>query len=158
MDNDTDDKQLCKIFSNFFEEVVKTLGVIAKFNMCNYSHSDSVNSTTKKHENRPSVKKISESMTITPTFHFSGTLSGVDKADAEKSIGNLNSSKVGTFRNILTKCLKVISDICSPVLTVICYQEFFLNKRFSQKLKLANITPVINLLVFYLQYKRSSND
>ena len=34
-------------------------------------------------------------------FHFSGT----DKAYVEKSVGNLSSSKEGTFKNISTKCL-----------------------------------------------------
>ena len=51
------------------------------------------------------MKKI----TKTVTFHFSG----VDKTDVEKSIGNLNYSKVGTFKSISKKCLKVTSDICS---------------------------------------------
>ena len=39
------------------------------------------------------VEKITE--TKTSTFHFSG----VDKAGVKKSIGNLNSSKVETFKN-----------------------------------------------------------
>lgn len=48
----------------------------------------------------PSLKKISESITITSTFHFSG----VDKTGVEKVVANLNSSEVGTFKNIPTKC------------------------------------------------------
>ena len=84
------------------------------------------------------MKKISETVTITSTFHFSG----VDKAYLEKSIGNLNSSKVVTFINIPTKCLKVTSDIFSPFLEAIWIQELILNKKFPQKLKLADITPV----------------
>ena len=84
------------------------------------------------------MRKISETITITPTFHFSG----VDKADVEKLIGNLNSSKAGTLKNIPIKCLKVTSDICSPFLAAIWNQELILNKEFSQKLKLADKTPV----------------
>ena len=41
LDNDKvilDDKQLCKTFSNFLQEVVKTLGVSDSFNISNYSH------------------------------------------------------------------------------------------------------------------------
>ena len=38
----SDDKQLCKTFSNFFQEVVKTLGVSDNLNMSNYSHRDLV--------------------------------------------------------------------------------------------------------------------
>ena len=98
----SDDKQLCKTFSNFFQETMKTLGVSDCLNMCNYSHSDPVNNAIRKYENYQGIKKISETLTITSTFHFSGN----DKADVEKSIGNLNSSKVRTFKNIQTKCLK----------------------------------------------------
>ena len=92
----SDDKQLCKPFSHFFQEAVKTLGVSDSLNMSNYSHNDQVNNTIRKYENHPGVKKISETVTITSTFHFSG----IDKGDEEKSIGNLN------FKNIPTKCLK----------------------------------------------------
>ena len=43
-----------------------------------------------------SVKKIRQIITITSTFYFFG----VDKADLQKSIGNLISSKVETFKHI----------------------------------------------------------
>ena len=115
---------------------MKTLGVNDKFNIPNYSHSDPVNNTIRKDENHPSVKKMSK--TITLTFHFPGA----DKADVEESIGNLNSSKVGSFKNILTKCLTVTSDICSPFLAIIWNQEVILNKNFPQNLKLADPASV----------------
>ena len=69
-------------------------------------------------------------MTVTSVVHFSG----VDKADIEKSIGNLNSSKAGTFKNIPTKYLKKASDICSPFLASIWNQELIL-KKISTKIK-----------------------
>ena len=79
--------------------------------MSNYSNSDTVNmkiyENMRRFEDHLSVEKISEIITVTSTFHFSG----VDKADVEKSVSSLNSSKVGTFKNIPTKCLKVTSDI-----------------------------------------------
>ena len=84
------------------------------------------------------MKKIRETITITSTFHFSG----VDKANVEKSVGNLNFSKAGGFKNIPTKCLKVTSDIWSAFFAAIWNQELLLNKKFPQKLKLADITPV----------------
>ena len=99
---------------------MKTLGISDSFSISNHSHSDPVNNA------------------ITSTFHFSG----IDKGEVEKSIGNLNSSKVGTFKNIPTKCLKVTSDICSPFLAAIWNQELIFNKKFTQKLNLAYITPV----------------
>ena len=67
-----------------------------------YIRKDPVNNAVRKYENYPGVKKISEAATITSTFHFSS----VDKADVEKSIGNLNSSKVGTSKNIPIKYLQ----------------------------------------------------
>ena len=82
------------------------------------------------------MKKIRE--TITSNFY----IADVDRADVEKSIGNSNSSKVGTFKNIPKKCLKVTSDMCNPFLEAIWNQELLLNKKFPQKLRLANITPV----------------
>ena len=44
----SDDKQLSKTFSKFFEEAVKILGVSDSFNISNYSHSDPVNNAIKK--------------------------------------------------------------------------------------------------------------
>ena len=73
------------------------------FNMSNYSHSDLVNNAIRKYENHPSVEKINDTVTITSIFHFSR----VDKTDVEKSIGNLNSSKVGTFKSIPTNVLNI---------------------------------------------------
>ena len=43
--------QLCQTFSNFLEEVVKTLGDIDNFYMFSYSHSGPVNNGIRKHEN-----------------------------------------------------------------------------------------------------------
>ena len=80
----SDDKQLYKTFSYFFQETVKTLGVSDSFNISNYSHSDPVNNAIRSYENHRSVKKIRETITVTSTFHFSE----VDKSDVEKSIGN----------------------------------------------------------------------
>ena len=60
-DNDeviSDEKQLCKSFSNFLQEALKTLGVSDSFNISNSFHSDRANNTIRKFENHPSVKKI----------------------------------------------------------------------------------------------------
>ena len=49
-----------KIFSNFFKDAGKTLGVICSFDMSNYSHSDLVNNAIRKQENHPSVKRCTK--------------------------------------------------------------------------------------------------
>ena len=139
----------------FFQEMVKTLGVSDNFNISIFSHSDLVMNAIRKYEKHPSVKKIRENITVASTFNF---------ADVGKPICHLSSSKVATFKNIPTKYLKVTSDLCSPFLTVIRNQEIILSKNLPQKLELAETTPlydksekILDLLVFYLQYQRSSN-
>ena len=60
-DNDeviSDEKQLCKSFSNFLQEALKALGVSDSFNISNSFHSDRANNTIRKFENHPNVKKI----------------------------------------------------------------------------------------------------
>ena len=66
----SDIKQLCKTFINFFQEAMKTVGVSDNFNMLNYSHSDPINNAIGKCETYASVKKISETITITIIFSF----------------------------------------------------------------------------------------
>ena len=63
----------------FFQEAVKALGVSDSLHLSNYSHSDLVNITIRKYENHPGLKKISGTVTIRSTFHFSS----FDKADVE---------------------------------------------------------------------------
>ena len=99
---------------------MKTLGVSESSNVSNYSQKDPVNNAIRNYENHSSVKKIHETITVTSNFHF----------------------KVGTFKDIPTKGLKVTPDICSPFLAAIWNQELILNKKFPQKLKLADIIPV----------------
>ena len=101
-----------------------TRGVRDNFYVSSYSHSDPFNSTIRKYENRPSMINIKRTIVIAITFHFSC----VDKIDLEKSVGNLNSSKVGTFKNIPAKCLKVTSGICSLFLAIIWNEELILNE------------------------------
>ena len=87
--------------------------------MSSYSHSDPVSNAIRKYENHKGVKKISETITITSTFHFSGN----DKAGVEKSFGKSKFSKVGTFKNIPAVCLKVTSDIWSLFLVATWNEE-----------------------------------
>ena len=69
--------------------------------MSNYSLSDPVNNGIRKYKNHLSVKKIKEAVTIISTSYFSD----VDQANVEKSVDNLNSSKVGNFKIISTNVL-----------------------------------------------------
>ena len=89
-----DDKQFYQSFSNFFQEMVKTLGFSDSFDSSNYFQSDSVNNAIRKYENHLRLKKVRQTVTTTSTFHFPD----VDKADIENVISILNSSKVGISR------------------------------------------------------------
>ena len=112
-------------------------------------HSDPVNNAIRNYENQLSVKKIRE--TITSTFHFYG----VDIAEVENSICTLNSSKVGIFKNILSKCLKVTSDICSPFLETIWNQELVLNKKLNYPCRC--LRYLLKPLLFYQLVLRDIN-
>ena len=50
--------------------------------------------------------------------------------------------KNGTFKNIPTRRLKDVSDICSPILANIWNEKILLNKDFTENLKLADVSPV----------------
>ena len=47
-----------------------------------------------------------------------------------------------TFKNIPTRRIKDVSDVCSPVLANIWNEEILLNKNFPENLKLADVTPI----------------
>ena len=46
-----------------------------------------------------------------------------------------------TFKNIPTRRIKDVSDVCSPVLANIWNEEILLNKNFPENLRLADVTP-----------------
>ena len=47
-----------------------------------------------------------------------------------------------TFKNIPTRRIKDVSDVCSPILANIWNEEILLNKNFPENLKLADVTPI----------------
>lgn len=109
--------------------MMKIVAVNDNFHRSSYHHSDELDNVTRKYENHPRVKEIRE--TIKPTLYFSR----VDKAYVQRSVGNLNSPKVETFKNIATKCLKATSDIYSSFFAGAWNKELILNKNFTQKMK-----------------------
>ena len=59
-----------------------------------------------------------------------------------KEIINLDNKKNGTFKNIHTRRLKDVSDICSPILANIWNEEILLNKNIPENLKSADVSPI----------------
>ena len=51
-------------------------------------------------------------------------------------------TKNGTFKNIATRRIKDVSDVCSSVLANIRNEEILLNKNFPENLKLANVKAI----------------
>ena len=47
-----------------------------------------------------------------------------------------------TFKNIPTRRIKDVSDVCSPVLANIWNEEILLNKNFPENLKLVDVTTI----------------
>ena len=47
-----------------------------------------------------------------------------------------------TFKNIPTRRIKDVSDVCSPILANIWNEEILLNRNFPENLKLADVTPI----------------
>ena len=54
----------------------------------------------------------------------------------------IKRKKNGTFKNIPTRRLKNVSDVCSPILANIWNEEILLNKKFPENLKLADVIPI----------------
>ena len=52
-------------------------------------------------------------------------------------------NKKWNFKNIPTRRLKDVSDICSPILANIWNGEILLNKNFPENLKLAGVSPIL---------------
>ena len=126
-------------FSNFFEKAIHALGIKAnEHSQENYDLKNPVEIAIKKSEQHPSINLIHKNITNNENFHFSIA----DHENILKEIINLDNKKNGTFKNIPTRCLKDVSDVCSSVLANIWNEEILLNKNFPENLKLVDVTPI----------------
>ena len=92
-----------------------------------------------KFVNHPSVKLIRDNIILFGMFQFER----VSLLDILKEITNLNSVKNGAFKNIPTRCLKEVADICSLILTQISIIKITDKKYFPTNLKLTDVNPVL---------------
>ena len=93
----SDDKNLSKELSNFFNTTVKKIDIKGRQMSSLNEDSDSIDIALNKHVDYPCVSKV--------------ILNNI-----EKEITNLDSSRKGTFKNITPKPLKETADVCSPLL------------------------------------------
>ena len=134
----SDDQQLSKAFYNFFQDALRTLGLdsdVEKSDCLEFNYRVE-NAARIKHKGHSTIKKVNEF--INATFYFRA----IEPVDVEKEIQCLNGFEVGSFQNILTKCLKEVSNLCSSFRSRQCNKELVFKKNFLKKFKLADATPV----------------
>ena len=135
----SDESKVTNSFSNFFENIIHSLGIKTKeCSNNNYSLKNPVDIAIKKYEQHLSINLIKENITNDESFHLLPT----EQESILKEIINLDNKKNGTFKNIHTRRLKDVSDICSTILANICNEEILLNKNCPENLKLADASPV----------------
>ena len=136
----SNDDKVAEEFSTFFENAVKSLNIKPR----NLSLEDTTNLSNpveiaiKKFQNHPSVQVIRENINLNQEFFFKQ----VEVDEILKEIRNLDSNKNGTFQNIPSNRLKEMSEVPAPFLTNVWNIEIVSQHKFSDNLKLADVTPV----------------
>ena len=135
----SDESKVANSFRNFFENAIRSLGIKAnEHSQENYDLKNPVEIAIKKFEQHPSINLIKKNITGNENFHFSP----VDLRIFPKKLLILITKWNRTFKNIPTRRIKDVSDVCSPVLANIWNEEILLNKNFPENLKLADVTPI----------------
>ena len=135
----SDESKIANSFINFFENAIRSLGIKAnEHSQENYDLKNPVEIAIKKFEQHPSINLIKKNITGNENFHFSP----VDLRIFPKKLLILITKRNRTFKNIPTRRIKDVSDVCSPVLANIWNEEILLNKNFPENLKLADVTPI----------------
>ena len=131
----SDKSKVTNSFSNFFENAIHSLGVKTnEYSNDNYGLKNPVEIAIKKYQQHPSINLTKENITKNEGFYFLPT----EQESILKVIINLDNKKKGTFKNIPTRHLKDVSDICSPILANSWNEGILLNKNFPENLKLAD--------------------
>ena len=129
------ESKVANSFSNFFENAIRSLNIRAnEHSQENYDLKNPIEIAIKL----LIINLINKNITNNENFHFSPG----DYENILKEIINLDNKKNGTFKNIPTRLLKDVSDVCSPILANIWNEEIQLNKSFLENLKLADVTPI----------------
>ena len=136
----TDDKVNSENFNEFFIDAVSSLAIEENRALLDDVDDiiDPVKRATKKFGHHPSIIDIKKNVTGTAKFAFTE----VDVTEMKMEINNLDAKKSGTFMNIPVKLLKEAVEIVAQPLTDIWKFEVVNGRKFSSKLKLADITPL----------------
>ena len=136
----SDDKRIADLFSDHFVETVASLGIkddIALLN--NVDHlTDPVQKALVKFKDHPSIREIKKNVCIDSEFFFKK----ISVSTMLVELRALDGKKSGTYKDIPVKILKEHEDIVVLPLTGIWNEEIVQNRKFAERLKLADITPL----------------
>ena len=99
---------------------------------------DPVQKAVFEFKDHPSIRKIKKNVSVENIFNFKK----IDTKVMLAELRALNPKKSGTFKDIPVRILKQEEDIVVSPLTEIWNIEIVQNRKFSTKLKLADITPL----------------
>ena len=133
----SNDDKVAEEFSTFLENAVKSLNIKPR-DLSLEDTTNPVEIAIKKFQNHPSVQVIRENINLNQEFFFKH----VEVDEIFKEIRNLDSNKYGTFQNIPSNRLKEMSEVSAPFLTNVWNIEIVSQHKFSDNLKLADVTPV----------------
>ena len=128
----------------FFENATKTLNINENSYIVDSSSSitDPVDKAINTYKNHPSILLIKQKLENVDRFSFKD----VSVSEIEEELRELNSDKAIAFGNIPTKLLKQSSKSCSNTSQKL-FNDALRDGYFRDKLKLADITPVIKKMI-----------
>ena len=135
-----DDAQIADKFSKYFIETVSSLGIEDNKSLLNNVDDldDPVQKAIHKFKDHPSICEIKKNVSVENIFNFKK----IDTKVMLAELRALNPKKSGTFQDIPVRILKQEEEIVVSPLTEIWNIEIVQNRKFSSKLKLADITPL----------------
>ena len=138
--NISDDDELCRIFKEFFENIISELKIpdLVKDLGCNsqLTVNSSVDNIVKTFENHPSIVSIKKNFTPTE-FNFRK----VNQKEVEKVINDLSVEKAIQSNDIPTKIIKLNKDIFGNFIKSDFNNNCVENEIFSEDLKHADVIP-----------------
>jgi hypothetical protein len=134
----SDDKEVAQTFNDYFENVVKSLGIIENEPDEPQPSQGKVLDAIKMYETHPSIIKIKENVVVDREFSFYPA----SLQDIRTELKALSTKKATPFMGISAKQLKDVMYIIDKPLLEIWNKEILGNKKFPTKLKLADISPI----------------
>ena len=134
------DDKVAETLNTFFKNAVSTLDINENSYIVNNESStilDPVERAIKKYEIHASILLIKNKIGNQKSFK----LEGINVSNIVKEIKTINPNKATPSGNILPKILKLSSDTTATTLQEL-FNELLSNCEFTEKLKLADITPV----------------